>query len=78
MGLGTGNSSMNNITFEVRSARPALVLFLPVRRVARSKPGLNKLPAGREVEFPAARPVRRRVPIRVWRTNSWAKKIVGA
>jgi hypothetical protein len=68
---------MNNITSEVRAVSRALVLFMPGRRVARPRSGLNKLPAGREVELPAAMPVRRRVPIRVWRTQSWAKKIIG-
>jgi hypothetical protein len=77
MRLGTEGSRMNNITFKVCSASPALVLFLPARRIARSRSGLNKLPARREVEFPAVKPVRWRVPIRVWRARSWAKKIVG-
>ena len=55
----------------VRPASPDLVLLSPSGKVVRSRPDANKLPAR---PTRTARP--RRLPISLWRTESWTKKIV--
>ena len=67
---------MGDRVIVVRFAGRASVQFVPGRKIAPLISGWHRLPAGREDKPPGVDPVRRRVPIRIWQTHSWTKKIV--
>jgi len=67
---------MNDKALAVGPTAVALVLFAPGRKAGRSSSRPNKLQGDPEVKSFVMGEVSRRVPIRVWQTHSWAKKIV--